>query len=163
TAEFLALGVLEEESGEKARRECTDGLLAQTAGLGTALHHLTSKLKGLPFSAESRLELTASRKRRSVPGDGMSRRLRRVLTALKESAASNRQVTGEDTGPRLRVFLRTAFELTGPPKDPASKRDLAHEVLDLILQVVNSRYVLSLVADTYSPVVTMRDWFTDPE
>lgn len=149
-ADFLAIGVMQEESAEKARQECVEGLVARAPGLGSVFSILEQRLSDLRLDTES-------------PGDSMARRMRRVLGAVKESLASRHAVSGEDVGPKLRSLLRRAFEVAGPPKKPVVKLELGKEALDLILHIVRSRYALALISETYSPIVAMRDWFTESE
>lgn len=160
---FLALGALEEESAENTRRECTEGLLALSSGIGKALKTLESTLPALHFLPETPHSNPGSNKKRSVPGDGMSRRMRRVLAAINQSVILGNSLPEEEVGPSLRSLIRKAFEISGLPKDLPAKLDLANEVLNLILLFARSRYALALLADTYSPIVTMRDWFTAAE
>lgn len=49
---FLALGALEEDSGENTRRECIEGLLMRSSGIGNALRVLEINLKTLHFHPE---------------------------------------------------------------------------------------------------------------
>jgi hypothetical protein len=161
--EYLALGVLVEESAEKSRRECAEGLLAQTSGLGEAFSILEMHLNTLQFTTESMSQSAGQRPKRSVPGDSMARRIRRVFIATRESLAANRKTAREDVGPNLRSLLRKCFDRVGFPKDYAAKMELAKETFELILQTVRSRYALALLAETYSPIITVRDWFSDSE
>jgi hypothetical protein len=161
-AAFLACGVLDEESAERSRRECADGLLSRCAEVGEAFNVIEQNLKVLRFSSDG-TGLPPSRSRRVTPGDSMGRRMRRVLASVRESVAMSRKESRDDVGPRLRSLLRRAFEQTGAPKDLTVKLELAKESYDLILQIVRTRYTLATLPDTYSPIVTMRDWFTESE
>ena len=161
--EYLALGVLVEESAEKARRECAEGLLARTSGLGETFSILAKYLSALQFTSENISQGAGQRANRTVPGDSMARRIRRVFFAIRESFASNRKTAREDVGLNLRYLLRKCFERTGFPKDYVARIELAKETFELVLQIVRSRYALALLAETYSPIITMRDWFSDSE
>lgn len=160
---FLTLGILDEESAEKSRRECAEGLLAETSGLEAAFRILEQNLSSLRFSTEDFNQWGSKRNRRVAPSDSMARRMRRVLLAIRDSFALIRKAPGEDVGPSLRSLLRKSFDSTGFPKDSAAKTELAKETIELILQIVRSRYALALLADTYSPIITIRDWFTESE
>lgn len=149
-SEFLIQCIVEEESAEKARRECTDGLVCLSAGVEELLKTLGTRIRFVMFDTES-------------PGDSMGRRVRRIVAALRGSVANSRQPAGESVGSNLRIFLRTAFERTGPPKDISAKVELAREVFTLILHIVRSRYSLALSSETFSPIVTVKDWFSDAE
>jgi hypothetical protein len=159
---FLACGMLDEESAEKSRRECADGLLSRCAEVGHAFNVLEQNLKIMRFSSEASAQ-PPSRSRRVTAGDSMGRRMRRILASVRESVAMSRKESRDDVGPRLRSLLRRAFEQTGIPKDLTVKLELAKESYDLILQIVRTRYTLATLPDTYSPIVTMRDWFTESE
>lgn len=159
---FLALGALEEESAENTRRECIEGLVSRL-GISNAFKALETKLPALRLLPESPKSSGAAKKRRSVPGDGMSRRMRRLVAAMNQSFALSHNLPEGDVGPNIRSFLRKAFEISGFPEDLTAKLELSKEILRLILLVARSRYALATVADTYSPMTTMRDWFTDWE
>ncbi len=162
--EFLTVGVLDEESAEKARRECAEGLLALIPDLGAAFRILEQNLNSLHISNDDLGQNTdAPRARRVVPGDSMARRLRRVFIAIQASFTSLRKKSGDEVGLNLLSLLRRAFHISGFPKDTVAKMELAKEAFKLILQIVRSRYALALLADTYSPIITMRDWFTEYE
>lgn len=159
-SDFLGSGVVEEDTAETARQECVDGLVAVSSSLSNALDVLTGKLKLLPVQVEGQAQTEAQRKRRGVPGDAVARRMRRILAALNLNLRSNRQFADEAAGKRLRAFLWSAFAHVGAPRDLPAKRDLTQEVYSLILQVVHSRYSLSLNPDTYAAIATVRDWFS---
>jgi hypothetical protein len=65
---FLALGILDEESAEKSRRECADGLLAETSGLEAAFRILDQNLSPLRLFTEDFSQRDSKRNRRVVPG-----------------------------------------------------------------------------------------------
>lgn len=161
--EYLALGMLDEESAEKARRECAEGLLAKTSDLGVAFSMLEKYLSTLALAADNLTQDAGQRTKRTAPGDSMARRMRRVFAAARESLASNRKAAKEDIGPAFRSFLRKCFEKTGLPRDNVAKTELAKEIFESILQVARSRYALALLSETYSPLITIRDWFSDSE
>jgi len=161
--QFLTMAAIEEESAENSRRECIYGLLTLLKSVGEIFRLLESNLRAIRFrSAEPRHE-PGRNKKRSEPGDILGRRLRRVFTALNLGFTTSRHHVEEDFGSNLRSFLRNAFRHTGSPKETIVRSDLANEILSLILLAARSRYKLALLADTYSPIVTMRDWFTDWE
>jgi hypothetical protein len=161
--DFLASGVLDEESAEKARRECAEGLLAKTSGLDQVFSIFEMKLNVLQFTTESTNQGENQRVRRTLPGDSMARRIRRVFVVTRESFASNRRPTSDDVGVHFRSLLRKCFERIGIPKDYSARMELAKEIFAFILQIARSRYALALLAETYSPLVTVRDWFSDWE
>ena len=161
--QFLSVAAIEEESAENSRRECIDGLLALSNSVGEIVRLLELNLKAINSRSAAPRHESSRTKKRSEPGDILGRRLRRVFAALNHGFTNARHHVEEDFGPNLRSFLRSAFHLTGFPKEPNARADLANEILTLILLAARSRYKLALLAETYSPIVTMRDWFGDLE
>ena len=162
-SQFLTVAALEEESAENTRRECIYGLLTLSNSVGEIVKQLELNLQILRFPASAPRHESSSAKKRPEPGDVLGRRLRRVFAALNHGFTNTRHHVEEDFGPNLRSLLRSAFHLTGFPKEPNVQLDLANEILTLILLAARSRYKLALLAETYSPIVTMRDWFADRE
>jgi hypothetical protein len=141
--DYLAQSIAEEETGEKARSEMLDALLARTASLAAALHLLTQHFKRLRPST-------------GIPGDTVARRLTRTLVVLRSLILESELEAGDDLGKTLHALLSGALATVGRPQDEKAKLDLAREVLLTVHDIVRTRVSVVADPDMYSAVALMR-------
>lgn len=144
TGDLLARACVEEESAEKFRRECLDGLIQYDHDVASALQRLVPYVKQLSFSTES-------------PSDSKGRRLRRLFAGLRDVLSSTMSVPGRDSGSELRELLLVAFRSGGAPT--ASRDELAEEAVSLIHDFVRSQFSLSTWPQIYAALRTVKDWY----
>jgi len=72
---YLSTAAIEEDSAERVRQKCLEGLVSLSTDLGAAIGELRRPIPSLRFRTEK-------------PGDSLGRRLRRILTALRTSFAN---------------------------------------------------------------------------
>jgi len=147
---YLAASAVHEDSAERVRAECIEGLLALSGSLETALDQVRQLLGTVRFDTRA-------------PGDSMARRLRRLLSAFRASPPLQNMEPGADAGNRVAHLLRDAFRATGFPSEPAAREELADEAISLVHQLMQLRFSLSTVPETYGALDIARDWFRATE
>jgi len=130
--DYLANSIAEEETGEKARNEMVSALLAGAGSLADALRRLSTAFARLRPVTES-------------PGDTLSRRLTRTLSALREALMESELEAGDDLGKALYALVATPLVAVGRPQEEKVQVDLSIEALLAVHDIVRTR--LSVVTD----------------
>ena len=140
---YLATGIAEEETGEKARSEMMAALLAQSPDLATALRELANAFLALRPDTEE-------------PGDTVARRLTRTLIALRGVLLEVELEAGTQLGKALYELLALPLSELGKPQAEKVALDLTREALLTVHDIVRTR--ISVVADPqmYSVVAYCR-------
>jgi hypothetical protein len=146
--EVLARSAIVEDTGETFRRECLDGLMQLSMTVAAALEQLIPHVKSLSFSTE-------------FPAESKSKRLRRVLAALRNAVKECQTEPGEDVGSRLRDVLGAGFR--GNEVPGTSKQDLGEECLGFIHDVIRLDFALATSPSTYMALRTIRHWHQQSE
>ncbi len=131
-SEYVARGIADEETGEKARSEMLAALFARSSCLSEVLDNLSEAFEVLRPSTEA-------------PGDSVGRRLTRTLSALRENLLESELEAGEDLGLAVLRLLSLPFAKVGKPDEEKVRIELSHEALLVVHDVVRTR--ISVVAD----------------
>jgi hypothetical protein len=149
--QYLAAEIVAEESAESVRKELADGLFGTSPSYSHAIKLLANSLASFRFDTEH-------------PGNSMARRVRRSMSALlnasKECGALD---PGPDFGNSIRELIRAAFGHSGLPTNGKVAREAAFSVLEFITTVSRLRLALAFESETYSPLYSLRDWFSEGE
>jgi hypothetical protein len=143
---YLSTAAIEEDSAERIRQKCLEGLIALSSDLGTAIGELRGPVASLRFRTEK-------------PGDSLGRRLRRVLTALRTSFAKSDTEPGSEAGVELAEMLKNCFRSSGKPTEARIVHELAEEVGKLVHELVRARFSLATSPSTYSAIYEAQTWF----
>jgi hypothetical protein len=145
---YLAHAAVFEEGSESVRKVCIEGLLSLAGSLNSAIETLITPLRQLKFETEN-------------PSKSKGRRLRRILSCLKEAFVSKAQEAGESAGVNLAALLNTAFEDTGVPAASRVQEELASQTMALLHEIVRARLVWATNSKTYRAIEVVRYWFSD--
>lgn len=143
---YLSTTAIEEDSAERVRQKCLEGLVSLSTDLGAAIGELRRPIPSLRFRTEK-------------PGDSLGRRLRRILTALRTSFAKSDAEPSSEAGVELAEMLKNCFRISGNPTEPRIVNELAEEVGKLFHELVRARFSLATSPSTYSAIQEAQTWF----
>lgn len=143
---YLADAAVEEETAERVRAECLEGLCVLCTDLEDALQQLRGPLRKLRFATEH-------------PEESMGRRVRRILAALRTSFESVEIEPGTDAGTKLAGLVRDAFRSSGIPQEIQLTREVAEETAGLVHGLIRARFSLATAPSTYEAIDVVRSWF----
>lgn len=145
-SEFLATGSILEESSEKVRVECVEGLFGLKPTVSEVLETMSPILRAWHPETEK-------------PGNSKGRRLRRILEANKNVLA----VSSKDPGPRAgiaaRELLRSAFDKVEAPETTTVRDEVADHFFAFLHEVVKARFSLATNPQTFLGISLIRSWF----
>ena len=144
---YLALSIAEEDTGEKARSEFLNALLARTESLAEAFGMLGNAFSTLRFDTEA-------------PGDSMAKRLVRTLAALRPVLLASLLESGEGAGKQFDEWLRAALRASGKPKEEKSQLDLTREVALTLHDLVRTRFSMATEPETFAVLKQCRGYFS---
>lgn len=144
---YLALSIAEEDTGEKARSEFLNALLARTESLAEAFGMLRDAFSTLRFDTEA-------------PGDSMAKRLVRTLAALRPVLLASLLESGEGAGKQFDEWLRAALRASGKPKEEKSQLDLTREVALTLHDLVRTRFSMATEPETFAVLKQCRGFFS---
>jgi hypothetical protein len=142
--------VHEENTAEKVRSECIQGLLVTAGNLETVMVLLRKNLRDLRFETAN-------------PGKSLSLRIASVLSTLGRSYARNPIELGENVGTEFSKLMDDSFRSTGPPSVPATKQSLVEDAARLVHEFVRAKFSTATRANTYGVLDVLRSWYKQPE
>jgi hypothetical protein len=142
--EYCARAVVFEEAGEQARVAFMKALIVLTGDLASAIGAL------VPFLQEYRPTT-------EDPGTSVTRRLRRIMAALREAVAETLTEPGEEPGRQLSTAIMAAFKGVEPAKLLEPLFDTADEAAAVIHEMVRLRFSLATEAATYASLKLLRE------
>lgn len=149
TSMYAARCAVWEESGEQARQAFLVALLKSTADLETALDALVEQLHTwVPVTEE--------------PGNTVSKRLRRILAALRAAIADTMPEPGEDPGASLSKVVKVSYSGASTPTNLEALADTAEEVAGVVHEMVRLRFSLATNSSTYSALNPIQSLFPIP-
>lgn len=143
---YLARGIVEEDSAENARVEMVNTLFECSESIAGILVLLTSEIERLQFNTEA-------------PGDSMAKRLKRILEALRPAVINSTIDAGEHLGERLHELLRKAFKSYERPREEKVQIDLSAELALFIHDLVRTRVSIAGEPETYDALRWCRKFF----
>jgi hypothetical protein len=145
-SQYLANSAVREDGSEIVRKECIDGLFSTQHSLSSVIHLLRTCLKDLKFATES-------------PAKSSSRRLKRILAALRGSFIGRLKNPGQGAGEELKELLDASFQKLDGPPTLELQEEIAEEVLALLHEIVRTSFVSATDESTYAVFETLKRWF----
>ncbi|MBU1569059.1 MAG: hypothetical protein KKE00_00805, partial [Proteobacteria bacterium] len=134
-----------EESGEQARRAFLIALLNSTNNLEISLEFLKRHLESyIPDTEEA--------------GNSISRRLRRILSALRSAIAETLPETGEDPGKTLSNVIKSSFSGVSAPTSNEALIETAEEIAGVVNEIVKLRFSLATKSSTYKALNSIKSF-----
>lgn len=146
----LAEAAAREESGEAARRECVEGLVALAGDVSEALSVLGKALLAVRFGTKK-------------PGDSLGRRLSRVFGALSAVLAGTEKPVGENAGRAISELLDRGFRAVGRPETAAVRTSVVEQVAVLTHAIVRVDFSLGGRDKTYEALSVVSEWYAQSE
>jgi len=147
---YLADAAVEEETAERVRAECLEGLCVLCAHFEDVLEQLRGPLRKLRFATEH-------------PDESMGRRVRRILAALRTSFESAQIEPGTEAGTKFAGLVRDAFRSSGVPQEIQLTGEVAEETASLVHGLIRARFSLATAPSTYEAMDVVRSWFTQSQ
>ena len=142
----LATAAVREESGEKARTECMEAIVALSDNLEQGLTALRTPLLALSFETKQ-------------PRDSLGKRVIRVLRALNAAVSRSDRPVGSDAGRALSELVRHGFRKTGRPETRKVREELVKQVAVVTHTIVRADYTHGAKVETYAALRRLSDWF----
>ena len=130
---YLARAIVEEEQGEKARVEFASSLFRRSKSLSTLIGSLANAMEAVSPATEA-------------PGDTLSRRIIRIIAALRSHLAESELEAGEDLGQAIRSLVEEPLKRVGIPREDKVAIELTRELVLFLHEIVRSRF--SVASDT---------------
>jgi hypothetical protein len=149
--EYLAAAsVQEENTAEKVRSECIQGLLVTAGNLEGVMELLRKNLRELRFGTAN-------------PAKSSSLRYASILSTLRRSYTRNPIELGENVGAEFSKLMEESFRSTGQPTGPATKEAIVEDAARLVHEFVRAKFSRATRASTYSVLDVVRSWYKQPE
>lgn len=143
---YLGRSIVEEETGEKARGELVRVLLEKAPDLAGAFNALRKPL------AEWHPETGA-------PSDSTAKRLKRILSAIRQKLPLIEASPGDDVGKVVEGLVRDAFRKVGQPESLDKAADIVTEIALFLHDLVRTRSSLETEAAVYMAMRIPSRWF----
>jgi hypothetical protein len=144
--EYLARSAVAEETAEKVRGECLEGMLALSSDLAGTIRSLIPPFESLDPRTEKR-------------GDTKGRRLRRLLDGLGSVLVVSRKDLGTSVGEDFERLLQRGFDKSGVPLTESVLMELGESVFALTHEIVRTRFSTAVVSQTYAGIGVIHRWF----
>lgn len=148
--DVLAQAAAREESGEAARRECVEGVVALADDVAEALSVLRKALLAIRFETKK-------------PGDSLGRRLSRVFGALTAVLAGAEKPVGENAGREISELLDRGFRVIGRPESATVRAGVAEQVAVLTHAIIRLDFSHGGRDKTYEALSVVSEWFAAHE
>ena len=145
--DVLAAAAAREESGEAARRECIEGLVALAVDVSEAISVLRKALLAVRFETRK-------------PGDSLGRRLSRLLVALTAVLSETEKPLGENAGRKIGELLDRPFRAVARPESPIVRAAVVEQVALLTHAIVRMDFSHGGRHKTYEALSVVSEWFT---
>jgi hypothetical protein len=149
-SDFLAVGAVTEDSGERIRMVCVEGLLHLSPDLTKVFDKLIVPITQLRFETRK-------------PGDSMGRRLKRLLQALQKNYSARPIEPGVNSGENLKRLAVAAFQNSGLPESQKTRIEVSEELITLVHELVRGKFSLATQSATYRVLEIVRGWFKESE
>ena len=165
----LASAAVREESAERVRTECLEGLVDRApdevdasseaeSGAGSAnTNNFTDIVRILRFALE-KIEFKTKK-----PGDSMGRRLIRILDALTSTLAMADKRVGENAGREFQLLIVRAFRATGKPESAGVRDEVAKQVAGLTHAIIRMDFSQGMKDSNYGALRIVSKWFRTRE
>ena len=142
---YLAGAAVSEEGAEIARAELVKSLISQVGDVRVALENLLIRFRSLEIATES-------------PGKTAARRLRRLLTALREAMSVSDADSGPSAGTLLADLVRVPLKKWGQPTEWTVAKEVAEETIALVHELIRLKFSMATEADTYKSLRVAERW-----
>lgn len=133
---YVSKAAVFEESGEQARGTFLIALLKSTKSLDIALNLLKVHLS--IFIPET-----------EAPGNTVTKRLRRILSALRTAIAEIGPESGDKPGEILHDLVKETFSGVPPSTDEQAVMEASEEIAAVINEIIRLRFSLATQSSTY--------------
>ena len=144
--DYLAEAAVREESGEKIRKECLEGVITLAEDVSAALNALQQAFISTRFETKK-------------PADSVGRRFTRVLGVFTTILLESHKPLGQDVGQKLSRLVDRTFRSTGLPQSSVIKRDITHQIAKLIHGIVRTSFSYAAQDSTYEAILVVQKWF----
>ena len=162
-SEVLATAAAREESGERVRLECIEGLVARTddddeddVGSRSRLRSGPRDIAGVVCALRKALEDVEFTTKK--PGDSMGHRLTRILIALNTALGGANKRVGEDSGREIGLLVVRPFRALGRPETPKVRKEVVEQVATLTDAIIRMDLSQGGRNSTYRALSFVRDW-----
>ena len=143
---YVALCIVNEETGEKVRSELIRTLFCESQDLTIAFKEIQRQLVSWEPKTES-------------PGDSVARRLKRIFSSMRREILSIEKPSGSEIGTAINSIIVDSFRKTDPPRDRKVAIDFVAETAFLIHDVIRTNFSIASISSTYLPLTTLSRWF----